>query len=132
MTLREHISEQPPVKIQQVDAAAQQDMLAVIDELGLLAVAAAMTVGMLAAAGPEIVQISAGNYGVFNLLAIALCVVLLDDGVWPAWLRARLTPGAMPERGWLWPNRILRPVAVTLAVTLRFASWRKLSASGRS
>jgi predicted DCC family thiol-disulfide oxidoreductase YuxK len=31
-----------------------------------------------------------GNYGFFNLLAVALCVPLLDDRAWPAALRQRL------------------------------------------
>ena len=38
-----------------------------------------------------------GNYGFFNLLTIALCVPLLDDPVWPRWLRRRLG-GAAPGR----------------------------------
>jgi predicted DCC family thiol-disulfide oxidoreductase YuxK len=38
-----------------------------------------------------------GNYGVFNLLAIALCIPLLDDAVWPTWMR-RLAGVALPPR----------------------------------
>jgi len=38
-----------------------------------------------------------GNYGFFNLLTIVLCVPLLDDGVWPRWLRRRL--GERPPEG---------------------------------
>jgi hypothetical protein len=66
--------------------------------------------------GLQILIFVTGNYGVFNLLAIALCLLQLDDGVWPAWLRVRLAPGALPVRGARWPNRILRPVAMALAV----------------
>ncbi|HEY3216852.1 MAG TPA: lipase maturation factor family protein [Candidatus Eisenbacteria bacterium] len=46
-----------------------------------------------------------GNYCFFNLLTVALCVLVLDDGVWPGWLRSRLLGGALPEPG---PN-IERP-----------------------
>ena len=35
-----------------------------------------------------------GNYGFFNLLAIALCLLLLDDGVWPWRWRAAGEPRA--------------------------------------
>jgi predicted DCC family thiol-disulfide oxidoreductase YuxK len=33
-----------------------------------------------------------GHYGFFNLLTLVLCVSLVDDASWPAWLRARLRP----------------------------------------
>src|SRR5262249_29706791 len=33
-----------------------------------------------------------GNYGFFNLLTLALCAMLLDDGAWPGWLRRRFEP----------------------------------------
>ena len=33
-----------------------------------------------------------GNYGFFNLLAVLLCVALLDDRAWPRSLRSR-APG---------------------------------------
>jgi len=40
-----------------------------------------------------------GNYGFFNLLALVLCVPLLDDNAWPTFLRAGLlgadTPGTV-------------------------------------
>ena len=43
-----------------------------------------------------------GNYGFFNLLAIVLCVPLLDDEAWPASLRSRLlgddVPGTVGRR----------------------------------
>jgi lipase maturation factor 1 len=62
-----------------------------------------------------------GNYGFFNLLTLALCLLLLDDTVWPAALRARLGPpqGPVPfrphpERGW--PRLVLVPVAALLIV----------------
>jgi hypothetical protein len=44
----------------------------------------------------QTILIATGNYAYFNYLTIALCLVLLDDDLWPAWLRrrARLLPPA--------------------------------------
>jgi lipase maturation factor 1 len=39
-----------------------------------------------------------GNYGFFNVLAIVLCVPLLDDRAWPAVLRRRLLGGESFQR----------------------------------
>jgi len=49
-----------------------------------------------------------GNYGFFNLLTLALCLLLLDDGVWPEHWRGSL--GAAPR--WRWPAWFRRPVLV--------------------
>ena len=47
---------------------------------------------------------ASGHYGFFNLLTLALCVSLVDDASWPAWLRRRLRgePVAPPT----WPVRL--------------------------
>ena len=56
-----------------------------------------------------------GNYGYFNLLTIALCVMLLDDDAWPArWRRRFEASGAAPARAW--PRPIIYPVAALLGV----------------
>ena len=34
-----------------------------------------------------------GNYCFFNLLTIALCLLLLDDDAWPRWCRGKLLRG---------------------------------------
>ena len=73
-----------------------------------------------------------GNYGFFNLLASALCLLLLDDGVWPwRWRAARaarmtaalagglpdLPAGAAETPGRAgWPAWILRPALAALFV----------------
>jgi len=44
-----------------------------------------------------------GNYCFFNLLAIALCLLLLDDDVWPAWCRKKMSPVSAATRGIRWP-----------------------------
>ena len=54
-----------------------------------------------------------GNYNFFNLLTIVLAVTLLDDRVWPQFLRRRLPKkdqptGAVPKR---WRNVFLVPFA---------------------
>jgi len=47
----------------------------------------------------QVLIAATGNYGFFNVLAIVLCVPLLDDDAWPAALRARLRGGDSRGRG---------------------------------
>ena len=47
-----------------------------------------------------------GNYGFFNLLTIVLCVPLLCDAQWPAWLRARLASPAQEPAPPAWPDDV--------------------------
>jgi hypothetical protein len=58
-----------------------------------------------------------GNYNFFNLLAVALCVLLLDDAVWPRRLREALMreppPERPPHRG-RWSPWITVPLAVII------------------
>lgn len=55
-----------------------------------------------------LIQVS-GNYGFFNLLTVALCVLLLDDSVWPErWLGE--------PHGRSWPYWIVWPVTVAMAL----------------
>ncbi len=62
-----------------------------------------------------------GNYGFFNILAIALCLLLLDDVSWPNWARQKILPeertvDPAPKRRWpVW-------VALPLAAVLLFLS----------
>jgi len=35
----------------------------------------------------QVLILVTGNYGIFNWLTLVLCIVLLDDAVWPSWLR---------------------------------------------
>ncbi len=61
-----------------------------------------------------------GNYGFFNWLALALCVMLLDDAAWPAWLRRRAGLDGTPEaaRGDAAPagRRVASAAAIVLIV----------------
>jgi predicted DCC family thiol-disulfide oxidoreductase YuxK len=74
--------------------------------------------GAASIAGLQILIFLTGNYCFFNLLAIALVIPLLDDGVWPGRLRQwALTGervGAARGRWWGW---LLKPVAVLLIGT---------------
>ena len=54
----------------------------------------------------QVVIASTGSYGFFNLLTVVTSLVLLDDGAWPRWMRARLVSTK--------PRRLL-PVAVRWA-----------------
>src|SRR5262249_55553453 len=57
--------------------------------------------------------LATGNYCFFNVLTIALCVMLLDDAVWPARARRLIEDGA-PVRGAAWPLWVTTPVASLL------------------
>ncbi|MDP9291497.1 MAG: lipase maturation factor family protein [Verrucomicrobiota bacterium] len=62
-----------------------------------------------------------GNYCFFNLLVIALCLLLLDDEFWPrkwlAFISAR-------KKGWYWPSWVLWPIGFVsvLITTLQLLS----------
>lgn len=63
-------------------------------------------------AGLQLMIALTGNYGFFNLLALALCLLLLDDGVWPwRWHRARTGDDASPRLG-RWAALVLRPALI--------------------
>jgi len=84
-------------------------------------------------AGLQLLIFLTGNYCFFNLLAIALCIPLLDDGVWPRrlreWARAReregtadgaaerAAPDDRADRGGRWRGWALKPIAILLLVT---------------
>jgi predicted DCC family thiol-disulfide oxidoreductase YuxK len=59
----------------------------------------------------QVLIAATGNYCFFNLLTVALCLLLLDDDAWPAWCRAKLPPGS-PGKGMQWPAWLVAPVAV--------------------
>jgi hypothetical protein len=65
----------------------------------------------------QLLILATGNYGFFNLLCIALCVLLLDDAFYPSRLRARLAgtkpPGA-PARKPPWREWLLSPLAAAI------------------
>jgi len=71
--------------------------------------------GALAMATLQLVILATGNYGFFNLLAFALFIPLLDDGVWPwTWRRPARALDARPRRGW--PPALIRPIVAALLV----------------
>jgi len=51
-----------------------------------------------------------GNYCFFNLITLALCVLLLDDAVWPGRLREKVRSSG--DRVRHWPRWAVGPVAV--------------------
>ncbi len=64
-----------------------------------------------------------GNYGFFNLLTVALCVLLLDDGALgrftPRVVRARLAEGELPARPRLAERRtLLSGAAIVMAIAV--------------
>jgi hypothetical protein len=54
-----------------------------------------------------------GNYAFFNLLTIALAVLLIDDGAFPARWRESAAATASGSRA-RWPRRVLVPAAIVL------------------
>lgn len=52
-----------------------------------------------------------GNYCFFNLLAIALCLLLLDDEAWPRWWREKILRENRAGQGMPWPLWIVGSVA---------------------
>ena len=70
-----------------------------------------------------------GNYAFFNLLAVSLCFLLLDDAVFPSPRRKAPAEERRPRR---WPVGILAPVAAILLVAsvLQLALTVRRSAEG--
>jgi predicted DCC family thiol-disulfide oxidoreductase YuxK len=63
--------------------------------------------------GFQILILSTGNYGFFNLLTIALCFLLIADHYWPGWLKRRLLPqgyGDPKVARRYWPGFLLLPI----------------------
>jgi len=61
--------------------------------------------------GLQILIFLTGNYCFFNLLTVALCVLLIEDTAWPRWIRERPTPlksttSRMPALN-LWIGRLI-------------------------
>src|SRR5262249_47881657 len=70
--------------------------------------------GVAAIAGLQLLILGTGNFAFFNLLALSLCVIALDDGVWPSRWRERLASAPRAPR--TLPRWIVTPVAVVLWV----------------
>ena len=72
-----------------------------------------------------------GNYAYFNLLTVALCLLLLDDAVWPRrcrnWIFRNRKSGP-PEGAGKWPRWILAPCAAVVLVFSSIAFTRTLGA----
>ncbi len=64
----------------------------------------------------QIVILATGNYAFFNLLAIALCLLLLDDACWPQCWRTRLLRSfPLSEKTEpVWPAYLFAPLAALL------------------
>jgi predicted DCC family thiol-disulfide oxidoreductase YuxK len=65
-------------------------------------------------AGLQVIIAATGNYAFFNLLTIALCVLLIDDESLPRAWRERVAVSA-PARG-KWPRLLIAPFAVVLGL----------------
>jgi hypothetical protein len=73
-----------------------------------------------ALAGLQLIIAATGNYAFFNLLSLSLCVLLLDDAVFPRALRERAARDPRASAG-RWPGLVLAPVlGVVLVASLIF------------
>ena len=66
-----------------------------------------------------------GNYGFFNLLTAALCLLLLDDKQWPRFFQSRRSD-APTLPGTRWPKWLLAPVAVVFVFFGTLLLWNEL------
>jgi predicted DCC family thiol-disulfide oxidoreductase YuxK len=74
-----------------------------------------------------------GNYGFFNLLAIALCLLLIADHYWPRWLRERLLPQGYEDSRigkTFWSGFLLIPILAVI-FSLSLSTMRDRLASER-
>lgn len=73
----------------------------------------------------QILILLTGNYGFFNLLAIALCLLLVDDLAWkrllPGFVTSRLPEDVNPRRA-TWPALLRRLVLVPCGLILFFVA----------
>ena len=71
-----------------------------------------------------------GNYCFFNLLAIALCLLLLDDDAWPAWCRKKMSY-RRPRRGRFNGPSPMPRGGESPALDVLFVCWMQLIGSFR-
>ena len=67
--------------------------------------------GALAMIGLQALIAATGNYAFFNLLSVALYLLLLDDAFWPRLLRDRSHRGQPQKQRWAWPLPVVAPLA---------------------
>ena len=75
--------------------------------------------GAMSLIGFQILIALTGNYCFFNLLTIALCLVTIDDAVWPRWRKRE----SADVRGRVWPDWILVPVTITVLTFSGMLFW---------
>jgi lipase maturation factor 1 len=72
----------------------------------------------------QLMFMATGNYAFFNLLAIALCIPLLDDVVWLSLLQRWPFKSSLPvipaaDSSWRWPAWVITPIAaIILSITV--------------
>lgn len=66
-----------------------------------------------------------GNYGFFNFLTLALCILLLDDGFWPNRMRRWFGRNGL-VREWRWPGWLMTPLGAVVIVLTLMPALRRL------
>ncbi len=67
--------------------------------------------------GLQVIIAATGNFGFFNLLAVSLCLLMLDDGFFPRRWRENLAVGAGGDGPRWWPWALVPVGAVSLTVS---------------
>jgi len=78
----------------------------------------------------QILIILTGNYGFFNILTIALCILLIPDRDWPGWIKRKFYAFFGPkERKGIraWPKLLITPLVLLLLVLSISKMERRLS-----
>jgi hypothetical protein len=110
------LAHQLPAKVQSLSTAAMFAVELLVPFL-IFAPRPLRLAGFCVLAGFQLVIAATGNYGFFNLLTLVLCLLLLDDQVFPArWREWMGGPGAADS--WTsWQAWAVLPLAVVVAVT---------------
>lgn len=72
---------------------------------------------------------STGNFGFFNVLAVVLCLTLIDDQTW-GWLRLGIDPARSVVRGVRWPVWLTLPLATAIFILSLVPSLARARESG--
>ncbi|PYV43571.1 MAG: hypothetical protein DMG06_10115 [Acidobacteria bacterium] len=81
--------------------------------------------------GFQLIIMATGNYAFFNILAIALCVLLLDDSVFANWRHRKASHSATHARSQsrAWPRWVVAPLAITILLVTTMLMGEELRVS---
>jgi hypothetical protein len=110
------LAHQLPAKVQTVSTAAMFAVELLVPFL-IFAPHPLRLAGFCVLAGFQLLIAATGNYGFFNLLTLVLCLLLLDDRVFPARWREWMGGPAAADSWTSWQSWAVAPLALVVAVT---------------